>query len=191
MWFWICGHWIIISWLLPTIIFVFQPYRWKIETSAFFYFQSIEHFFAGFDFCCQINTICHPHRCASLSVLSHSPVPGGCPPQAITASAELSSLLDAWGTPIRECWRDQVFFAPATYESWFMHDPHIKMTLCQILSGRRLDKYHPFKRLIVLLKTSPNIYIYIYIYIYLMAYKMHFFFFFENHPASYKIKCQL
>ena len=32
-------------------------------------------------------------------------------------------------------------FAPSAHESRFVRDPHIKMTLCQILPGGSLDKY--------------------------------------------------
>ena len=62
-------------------------------------------------------------------------------PQAISALVEPISLLGAGDVPIGECWRDQAFFASAMHKFQFLLGLLIKMTLCQILPGWRLDEY--------------------------------------------------
>ena len=69
------------------------------------------------------------------------------PSSGNTCFAELSLTLGFWDAPIEEYRRDQTFFVTTTYELRFVHAPsHNKMTLCQILTSGRFDKYvytHP------------------------------------------------
>ena len=53
----------------------------------------------------------------------------------------LSSWRGAWGAPLGECRRDQAFLWLPRMRIDSCMVPNIKMTLCQILIGGRLDKY--------------------------------------------------
>ena len=63
-------------------------------------------------------------------------------PTANTYPAWLISSLDAWSTPIRECRHDQSFSSWPLISLYSCMVSHNKMTLCQILPGGKLDKYH-------------------------------------------------
>ena len=78
-------------------------------------------------------------------VTKRGSAPGGCLSSDSPIPSCLSGLgswLGAWGDPMKEFRQDQVFFVTVAHESRFVHGSHIKMTLCQILPDKRLDKHY-------------------------------------------------